>query len=262
VNLKTYLVIVTLSLTSDVWASSDNPSAYREPDTHFSHYIQDFNDEIQNRSLVETPLRLSKKFIPENELPKATAWTNKELLQERFEKLRDMRFLNWKRGEEFPRRLSWMFPDDGCYARAALFNRNAFREFIPIPKKVFAFGNLRAETDNSPRGVVTWWYHVAPIVEVDSVKYVLDPALEPNHPLELKEWLDLMGTPEKIKVSICSSGTYTPSDNCSKESDGLELRAERAQAYYLNLEWKRLERLGRQAEVELGDSPPWKKESM
>lgn len=261
-KIKILLVITVISSTFNAWADSDHFSAYREPDTDFSHYIQDEGDEIQNRALTETPLRTAKKFIPENELPKATSWANKELLQERFEKLRDMRFLDWKKREGFPRRLSWMFPDDGCFARAALVNRNAFREYIPIPKKVFAFGNLRVETDNSPRGVVTWWYHVAPIVEVDSVKYVLDPALEPSRPLKLQEWVELMGTPEKMKVSICDSGTYFPRDNCNKESDGMELRAEKAQAYYLNLEWKRLERLGRDAEIELGEAPPWKKDSL
>jgi hypothetical protein len=270
VQLKSVLFFSTLALSSLVQAEIYEYSAYRDPDTPYTFYEEralerraerGSNTDIQNRSMVRrSPLRSSKLYNSEEDLPKTTVWGSKKLLQERFEALRDMRFLEGKNGEEFPRRVSWLFPDDGCYARAALVNRNAFREFIPIPEKVFAFGNLRVKTGNSPRGRVSWWYHVAPIVEVDSEKYVIDPAIEAKRPLKLKEWLERMGKPEKIKVAICNTGTYSPSSDCSNETDGMELRAQKVQAHFLNLEWRRLESLGRQAEVELGQEPPWMKD--
>ncbi len=105
------------------------------------------------------------------------------------------------------------------------------------------------KTRNSPKGVVGWWFHVAPIVEGKNVKYVLDPAIHPLAPLTLREWLATMGKPEKMKVAICASGAYSPSDNCDKESDGLELRAERAQQKYLGLEYDRMARMGRVNEL-------------
>lgn len=269
-QLKTVLVIMTGVLASIAQAEIHEYSAYRDPDTPYTLYekralergdMKDGNSDIRNRSMLrKSPLRSSQLYNGDEELTKTTVWGSKRLLQQRFEALRDMRFLEGNNGEEFPRRVSWLFPDDGCYARAALVNRNAFREFIPIPEKVFAFGNLRVKTENSPRGKVSWWYHVAPIVEVDSEKYVIDPAIEAKRPLKLKEWLERMGRPEKIKVAICKSGTYSPSSDCGKETDGMELRAQRVQSHFLNLEWRRLERLGRQAEAELGEEPPWLKD--
>ena len=115
-------------------------------------------------------------------------------------------------------------------------NKTAFQKFYPLPGKVFAFGNLTVKTDHSPRGSVSWWYHVAPVVEVEGEKFVLDPAIEFSRPLSLSEWLSRMGDPSRIKVSFCGSGTYIPSDSCDEESDGLELRALGTQRSYLKLE--------------------------
>lgn len=172
-------------------------------------------------SFTGSALKNSKIFSTA-ELPRATGW-KQEALQERFVYMRDVRFLHDSDGDL--RRSSWMYPDDGCYARAALAMRNLFKLYAPLPSKVFAFGNLKVVKKNSTRGAVYWWYHFAPIVQ--------------------------------IKVSICGSGTYSPGDRCDRESDGPELRAERAQLSYLREEEKRLLRLGRETTTELGDTPPW-----
>jgi hypothetical protein len=55
-----------------------------------------------------------------------------------------------------------------------LANRSSFRFFWPVPGKIFAFGNLRVRTPNSVRGVVGWWYHVAPMVNESGRLWVLD----------------------------------------------------------------------------------------
>lgn len=68
-----------------------------------------------------------------------------------------------------------------------------------------------------------------------------------------------MGNPAKIKVVICSSGTYSPGDKCTRETDGMELRGEKSQQYYLNLEHGRVKALGLIPEKVLGDEPPWSK---
>lgn len=244
--MKIYLLIFLIPLTVN---AGEVLKAKRDPQKDFSVYEQ----RILNDKNSGSPVRLARYFTTA-ELPRATGWKEGSL-QERFEYMRDIRFL--KDGDGDLRRSSWLYPDDGCWARAALAMRNLFQIYAPLPSKVFAFGNLKVATKNSPRGAVHWWYHVAPIVQVNGEKYVLDPSLEPIRPLKLSEWVGMMGKPEKIKVAICGSGTYSPGDQCNKTSDGLELRAERAQFSYLREEERRLLRLGRETATELGDAPPW-----
>lgn len=191
-------------------------------------------------------LRSSRLYTGEG-LPVATKWSSKQL-EKRFATIRDEKVVKDRQGNL--KRASWLYPDDGCFARAAVANRVAFHKLYPIPKKVFAFGNLRVSTSNSPRGRVGWWYHVAPIVQVGETKFVIDPSIESSRALTLDEWLSRMGNPAKIKVSICESGTYSPGDNCQRETDGLELRAMNTLKHYLDLEKSRLQRLGRTAEAE------------
>ncbi len=191
-------------------------------------------------------------------LPRATRWPSMNVLNEAFARFRDYRFLTDSERPNFLRRSTWLFPDDGCYARASLANRNLKNWNYPVPKKVFVFGNLLVETPNSPLGEVSWWYHVAPIVEVHGRKYVMDPAIEPRRPLTLQAWLKRMHQrPGRVEVAICASGTYTPNDSCERETDGVEEVAETVQKFFLADEWYRVLDLGRNPEQELGDSPPW-----
>lgn len=243
-----YLIGVTLTLEA---ISFDGISARRNLQTPYTVYEKKVLDS-ETQKLMSRSALSSAKLNDLSSLPNPVSWKNNDILLERFEALRDARLLS-----SHSRRATWLYPDDGCYARAAIAIKASFESYYPVPHKVFAFGNLRVKTSNSPRGVVGWWYHVAPIVEVHDIKYVLDPAIEPTRPLELTEWLSRMGKPAKMKVSICLSGTYSPGDNCEKETDGLEKRAERAQTHFLTLEWNRLARLGRDAELELGEHPPW-----
>lgn len=256
--MKGSFLLLLLFSTSVMALEHDGVSAYRPFHVDYSFYEQkELNKESDQKILRITPLR-SATLYSENNLPDVTAWKSKTVMQERFEALRDERFITLSSNPDFPRRISWLYPKDGCFARAALLNRNAFRKYIPIPKKIFAFGNLRVKTQNVKRGAVGWWYHVAPIVKVGRTKYVLDPAINPDKPLPVKEWLSKMGKPEKIKVAICDTGTYSPGDNCQKKTDGLELRAHRTQKHYLMLEEREIKRLGRDPRKLLGENPPWK----
>jgi hypothetical protein len=223
---------------------ANNESAFRDPDKDYRVYERKLLKHGTIRRTVREGCASAHKcaqlFNEELSL-KATSW-EEVLLQERFEAIRDGKFIKSSTGElKSP---SWSYPDDGCYSRAAVVNRFAFHQFYPIPSKVFAFGNLAVNTPNSPRGRVSWWYHVAPVVEVNGKKYVLDPAIEFERPLELGDWLSAMGDPEKIKVSICKSGTYSPGDDCEKETDGLEFRGMKAQKHFLKLEERRSTYLG------------------
>jgi hypothetical protein len=234
-------------------------SAVRPLNMDYTFFEKKILEESKDQKmLLVTSLATARTYSPSKlESLRIVTWKSLKDMQQRFEQIRDERLI--KVSQDGPlRRISWLYPRDGSFARASMFNRFAFGLYIPVPQKVFAFGNLLVRTKNAPRGVVGWWYHVAPIVEVNKVKYVLDPAIEPQRPLTLDEWLGRMGKPEKIKVAICHSGSYSPRDNCEKDTDGLELRAGKTQKHYLILEEKELKRLGRNTKSELGDFPPWK----
>lgn len=229
-------------------------SAHRDPNKSYLEYANQLKSKSQQQA--KTPLDVEQVYSSAI-LPHATEWSDSQTTLARFKSIRDERFLENPSG--FMRRSSWLYPDDGCFDRAALAIMNSSKWNFPVPKKVFVFGNLTVKTQNAPGGEVTWWYHVAPLVEVNGTKLVLDPAIEPSHPLALPDWLATMSSdPGSLNISVCESGTYSPDDDCAKVTDGVEDVAARDQLYYLNDEWNRLVELGRHPEQELGDTPPWK----
>jgi hypothetical protein len=247
--MKTVFLLFSALLSLDALAIL---SAWRDPNVDYTVY---FNRALEGarRFSAGTPLSRARRYS-EATLGRVVSWSDPEALTERFAHVRDLRFFRWNGGL---RRSSWLYPDDGCFARAGLANRNLSRLGVPVPNKLFAFGNLRVRTRNSPRGSVTWWYHVVPVVEVAGKKYVLDPAIDAGAPLPVFDWPSRMGNPAAIKVAVCGSGTYGSRSDCGRVTDGREGAAQGDQGRYLNLEWNRLANLGRDPVRELGDFPPW-----
>lgn len=206
--MKIMLLLLLYLSSSQVFALSSVRShtfAYRSLKVDYSVYEKRALIQEKQKGLASSgnsALRASKIYSETSFTGKIVRWKSISDMQKRFEEIRDERFLFLKSEPDFPRRISWLYPKDGCFVRAALFNRNAFRMFVPVPNKVFAFGNLRVKTVNAARGVVGWWYHVAPIVQVGEEKYVLDPSIDHDKPLPIKEWLSKMGNPSRIKVAI------------------------------------------------------------
>ncbi|MGE4133848.1 MAG: protein-glutamine glutaminase family protein [Bdellovibrionales bacterium] len=253
-----FYFLIGFFVNSALATDMTNHSAHREPNQDYREFMSPLMRAMGvGGGTKPNAVRMARR-LSSGDLPHAVTWNSVAEMQTRFEYLRDRRFLHQLDKPHFDRRSSWLYPDDGCFARAALANRNMSEISVPIPNKVFAYGDLRVHTANAPGGTVTWWYHVAPIVEVEGQKYVLDPAIEPHHPLKLEDWLAQMSdNPDQIEVSICESGTYVPGDDCSKKTNGVEEFAESDQQSYLEYEWDRLVDLGRQPERELGDNPPW-----
>ncbi len=174
-----------------------------------------------------------------------------------FRYVRDLRFINDPAHQNFVRRSTWLYPDDGCFARAALMGQNLEKSNITRPGKIFIFGNLRVKSPNSPTGGVSWWYHVVPIIMIGEKPVIFDPAINPQHPLFLKDWIMTMtGDPNSVKLSVCDPTTYGPSSPCSVKS--LDDGALSDQLHYLSGEWTRIVELKRDPTQELGDHPPWK----
>ena len=181
-----------------------------------------------------------------------------EMLMQEFVYIRDTRFIVDEH-LPFPRRLSWLYPDDGCFVRADLAGRFAQEASYKKPAKLFAFGDLRVQTNNSINGQVEWWYHVVIAYKVQGQLYVIDPSIEPLRPLTAREWGDRMGGTSKVSFALCDGDTYQPYNNCGNPTQNTKELLTDTQMTYLDFEWERLEELDRNPNEELGDLPPWKK---
>ena len=158
------------------------------------------------------------------------------------------------------RRATWLYPDDGCFVRAVIADDIIKKTLAVTTAKIFAFGNLRVKTENSPWGDVKWWYHVASIAKVTTKTgdkfYVYDPALDLKKPTEVHDWLKQMNDPN-AEIAVCSGDAYDPNSDCAAGQANVYARAQTEATWYLQSEWDRLIELKRDPVRELGDFPPW-----
>jgi len=178
-----------------------------------------------------------------------------------FRTMRDLRFLVDGDDPYFPRRVSWMYPRDGCYARAAGVLALADRMHVERPAQLFAFGELSVETPNVAEGSVQWWYHVTPIYRDRSngLVYAFDPSIEPSRPLPVDEWLKRMvPSLSFVRVVVCAPNTVEPNVDClSGGSNVPEKFLALLRDQFLPQEWNNLASMGRDPYRELGEEPPW-----
>lgn len=181
-----------------------------------------------------------------------------ERLNQIFTFVRDSKFIKKRPQPLTERRLSWLYPDDGCYTRAELTSYFTAKEGMPETFKLFGFGDLAAKTPNHPKGIVYWWYHVVPVYRVGQQAYVMDPSIETRRPMTVQEWKKAIeAEAPSDKFAICNPKTVGPEDNCNNPHGRSYESIMRSQVEYLGLEWDRVKSLGRNPEAELGNSPPW-----
>ncbi len=205
----------------------------------------------------DTPERFKSSLAQLNiqEIPELSS---AEEMKTQFEFVRDTKFIE-DSSLEFSRRLSWLFPDDGCYVRAELAAQSLVAQGFTAPKKIFVFGNLRASTKNSPQGFVRWWYHVAVTYRLGNVAYVYDPAIQPLSAITLQQWHEAIGGKStQLEYAVCATGTVDPDGSCKAPKKDASRMMFAEQLNFLGEEWDRLEDLRRDPRAELGDSPPWK----
>ena len=245
--LKRSLLILVLSTSSlGVWGQS----AVREPGTSYEAYVSNLKE------TAPSPYSTARTFKEDN-FEGVTPWPM-DKLQPWFEMMRNERYLSARRPANFKRRLTWLYPQDGCYARAGAGIKHLIDGGVPGPKKIFAFGDLETKTPYSKRGKVSWWYHVAPVVDVEGRRYVLDPSVEAGHPLTIQEWVTAIADSDDVKfvkVAICEAGAYWPKSKCANTVVGTT--GESGVKEYLSAEWDNLVKLGMDPEALLGDAPPW-----
>jgi hypothetical protein len=109
--------------------------------------------------------------------------------------------------------IPFRYPADGCYARAHEMSRLMEAAGV-ISAKVFIEGDLRVNTTNSPNGYVEWWYHVAPIVMVNTGEttepYVFDPSIF-DRPVPVQQWFDIQ-TSKPDRTYYTHRYSYVPRD--------------------------------------------------
>lgn len=236
-------------------------SQKRLPNESFQNVLNRMKaDDVKNKNQVArakmTPERakVSINNIDFSLVPEVS--THEELLR-MFYFVRDIRFLHLDDNPEFSRRISWLYPDDGCFARAALAGMKLGENNLVRPAKIFAFGNLAVQTMYSREGAVYWWYHVAEIVRYMDAYYVIDPALNNREPLLVENWFHLMGEEADLQGAVCNPYTYGPFDDCLKATQESDKPAQSDQLIYLQYEWDRMSELGFDPQLVLGESPPW-----
>jgi hypothetical protein len=261
-------------------------SAYREPGEDWRHHYMNkpamFGaSATASGSIVNASIDWNNVAKRHKLLQTTTAWPNYKTIKENFEKMRDIRYFNDKQKDGFLRRISWLYPDDGCWTRASavinhLFgeNNNIVNQFAR-PSKIFAFGNLCAKTANAKSGKVTWWYHTAPMVRDAQTNqtYVLDPSIDPLKPMTTEDWVAAISAnngPCKNEddsehnnvetFNVCTGYGAGPGDVCTKEGAANfanEARHALSQTQFHVFERNRQVQLGRDADKVLGDEAPW-----
>lgn len=251
------LAVLLALAAGPAWGQTDKFSAQRDKEESFAHAREEFWQKV-GVPYSPTGPGAEQSAVPLDrlDLSQVPAWPDRAALDSAFAGLRDARPL--RHPQDFARRLTWLYPDDGCFARAALMADLAQARSLPRPRKLFVFGELEARTPNTPQGTVSWWYHVAPIVSVGGAAFVLDPALEPARALGLQEWVERMQLRSRaLRVAVCGEHAYTPDSPCRGAAPGTDSIAGKNMNEYLPREWARVEALGMKPALVLGDSPPW-----
>jgi hypothetical protein len=204
---------------------------------------------------LKTPDTLDFSSVPQ--------WSDYDI-NDQFAKIRDNRYMTVS---NFQRRISWMYPDDGCFARAEQFDVLAANSGKARPYKMFAMGDLRVSTNNHPNGYVEWGWHVVPVVrnrDKGNMVIVFDPSLSPCRPLPYKEWLILMADLSHYTnpangygVAVADSNAYHPWSLQTGEPSHATESLQHQTGTYLPAEWSRQSSMGRTPEVILGPTPPW-----
>lgn len=210
-------------------------------------------------------------------LSRVVKWNNFEIIERNFNAIRDLRYFKDESVSDFQRRISWLYPDDGCWTRLSAIMKDFFGPHenpvnsVASPSKIYVYGNLCTLTDNHPEGSAQWWYHAAPIVQDEELKhyYVLDPSVNGEAPIQVDEWVEKITSEvqacsynklTELKFNICNGYGINPYDYCERvffEDFGKEISAELIQRYYRRFERSQQTEMGRNPNVVLGDQPPW-----
>jgi len=115
--------------------------------------------------------------------------------------------------------IPFLFPDDGCWARAHEMCRLMIENGV-IPRKIWIDGKLRPRNRNHPCcRTPVWSWHVAPVIEVSLSGVIEEQVIDPvlfSAPATIGAWKGRLGDPEaaleRTEASIFLRPTDTDSD--------------------------------------------------
>jgi len=88
--------------------------------------------------------------------------------------------------------ISFQYVIDGCYARAHKMSWIIMNKYHYSVQKLFSYGNLSVRANKWGGCCVRWWYHVAPLVTVNTPQgpkaYIMDPGMF-DGPVPMTTWL-------------------------------------------------------------------------
>jgi hypothetical protein len=114
-----------------------------------------------------------------------------------------------------PECVPFLFPDDGCWVRAHAMSNRIRRERKVETGKAWIYGDLRVGTPNHPDCVVSWDFHVAPVVRVGDGSddlLVIDPSVM-GRAVPIAEWKATLGD-AKACVQVTDASVYKQSKPC------------------------------------------------
>src|SRR5579885_629982 len=156
--------------------------------------------------------------------------------------------------------MPWRYPIDWCFERAAAAVSLYNNKVLPRPAKVFAFGNLQllSPFGMGPNGLLSFWYHVAPVIRDQQTNhlYVLDPALNYDAPLPLESWLKQLvelSDNRGLLVNMCNGYGSVPFDNCAAATPASEKSLADDVVNRLPSEWDHLQSKGVNSDTVLGN---------
>lgn len=117
--------------------------------------------------------------------------------------------------------IPFLYPRNGCWVRAHEMRRLMIENGTE-PRKVWIYGGLNVATPNVHTCGVSWWYHVAPIVDVDTGSgtevYVIDPSMF-DEPVPEPVWVYAQGDPSATVVRTTSQFYFRNTDASTIDYD-------------------------------------------
>jgi Glutaminase len=161
----------------------------------------------------------------------------------------EIRKYNNPNGQPYMRKAPWLYPLDGCFAKAAHISAIAISRGEIAPGKVFAYGKLRLRSKYVKEGEVRWSYHVVAAYHIGETVYVIDPVVGENDDgtyspvLTVSDWVKkLSAAPTDVKVTYCDKNAYDPNSPCiGGQPNGAYLGHV---SFYLNEEYQNLISIG------------------
>ena len=205
--------------------------------------------------------RESKTALMKVDFSSIPSWSQEEVT-EGFHLVRDHKFLPCSNVVGNKRAIPWLYPENGCFLRAALSRRLLSLKGYAGIKKLFVFGDFKYKSKWAETGYVAFKFHVAVATRVEREIYILDPSVDYEKPLLLLHWSQRLTSESQnktIEYSLCSDLTVSHNSECNEMEESNEVGIRRGMPHtmeffameYLAKEYENIHQLGLDPKREL-----------